>query len=625
NGKPSSMVERDPKNILRSIPASTIQRIEVITIPPAKYDAEGLAGIINIITNKKVDNGYNGTINANYRYPGGPGIGTSFTVKEGKLGISGYGGGSIYNRPVTTSLNTRTTTGANPSNLLQQSSGKTNGRSGYFGTEISYEIDSLNLISGQFNINGDKSSGSGTLTSLLTDNSGILQGYNSVIANNGTGKGLDVSLNYQLGFKADKARLLTFSYRYYTYTNSNNTALNIFNPVNYPTPDYNQANHTIPSEQTFQVDYVQPLKKWNIEAGIKGIFRNNQSNFQYNSLNPVTNQYLLDTTLSNKYTNTQNILAGYNTWQYRGKKWGIKAGIRIEQTVTNGDFVSTASTVHQSYLDFIPSVTANWDFNSGSGINLGFTQRIKRPGINRLNPFVDRSNPNFQSSGNPDLKRVLINDIQLGYHFNKKASVNIGATYDFGKGLDLPIATFDPVTNITNTKYKNIGTFAGVGSFININWPITKKWNFSFNSNIMYFWLNGEVNGVLQENDFLTLGVATSTGYTFNKDWRVSAEFDISGRNPTGIQGHSNGFTSWSFNVNKQLIKNKLSLSASLRNPFTKYRTNQVETNGPDFAQINRNQVYFRSYSMSLNYNFGKLKGEIKKNKRGINNDDVSK
>ena len=79
------------------------------------------------------------------------------------------------------------------------------------------------------------------------------------------------------------------------------------------------------------------------------------------------------------------------------------------------------------------------------------------------------------------------------------------------------------------------------------------------------------------------------------------------------------------FNVNKQLIKNKLSLSASIRNPFTKYRTNQTETNGPDFAQVNRNQVYFRSYSMSLNYNFGKLKGGIKKNKRGINNDDVSK
>jgi ferric enterobactin receptor len=105
NGKPSSMVERDPKNILKSMPASTIERIEVITTPPAKYDAEGLTGIINIVTNKKIDAGYNGSVNMNGRFPaGGPGFGGSLNVKGRKLGASVYLGGSTFDTPPTFSL-----------------------------------------------------------------------------------------------------------------------------------------------------------------------------------------------------------------------------------------------------------------------------------------------------------------------------------------------------------------------------------------------------------------------------------------------------------------------------------------------------------------------------------------
>ena len=622
NGKPSGMVERDPVNILRSMPASTIQRIEVITTPPAKYDAEGLAGIINIITNKKIDNGYNGTVNMNERYPGGPGIGSSFTVKDGKFGISGFGSGSIYSSPSTTSLITRTTTGSAPTSLDQQGNGSSKGRSGSIGTELSYEIDSLNLISGQVSVNGSKSNGNSNQASLLIGQSGIIEGYDLANVNNNHGRGVDASANYQLGFKGDKSKLLTFSYRYSDYSNVNNAGLSTTNRVNYPTPDYNQDNNTSSSEQTVQVDYVKSLKQWNVEAGVKGIFRTNESNFQYNSFNQASSRFILDTALSNQFTNTQKIYAAYNTWQYKGKNWGVKAGLRVEQTVTDADFISSAATVHQSYLNVFPSIAGNWDFKDRSGLNFGFTQRLKRPGISRLNPFVDRSNPNFISSGNPNLQRVLLNAIQIGYHFTKKASVNIAATYNFGHGLDLPVAIFNPATNVTSTTYQNSGDVAGLGGNININYPITKQWNFSLNANSMYFWLSGPVNGVIQNNEFLTVSSSASTGYAFSNGWRANASLDITGRNPTGLQGSSNGFIGSSFSVNKQIVKNKLVLSAAVRNPFTQYRTSKTITNGNDFAQTNVNQVYFRTFSASLNYNFGKLKDGVKKSKRGINNDD---
>ncbi len=112
NGKPSSMVERNYKEILRTMPASSIERIEVITTPPAKYDAEGLAGIINIITNKKLDNGYNGSLNFSERFPnGGPGFGGSFSAKFGKIGMSAFGGASIFKSPQIINSTSRNTFG----------------------------------------------------------------------------------------------------------------------------------------------------------------------------------------------------------------------------------------------------------------------------------------------------------------------------------------------------------------------------------------------------------------------------------------------------------------------------------------------------------------------------------
>jgi ferric enterobactin receptor len=623
NGKPSAMMDHNLKAVLRSIPASTIQRIEVITTPPARYDAEGLAGIINIITNKKVDNGYNGTFNISERFPAtGPTAGTSFTIKDGKFGLSAFGSANTISSPATNNSATRITTGTDPTSLIQQGTFMPYSRNGNFGTELSYEIDSLHLVSGQFSLNGYRSHSPVTRASLLTDPTGIVQAYDLDGANRNTGKGYDGSVNYQLGFKNSKTKLLTFSYRYSDYVSTTDNQVQTTNRINYTTPDNNQNNDFGNIEQTAQVDYVQGLKKWNIEAGVKGIFRKQHSNFLYSSLNPADNLFEPDTALSNKYNSTQDIFAAYNSWQYAGKNWGLKGGLRVEQTITNGNFVSTATTVHQSYLNVIPSIAFNWNFTKLTGINFGFTQRVKRPGIYELNPFTDRSNPDFQTSGNPDLHRVLINDMQLGYHINKKGNVNIGLVYDFARNLDLRVSTFDTANNVTYTTYKNVGKVSALGSNIFINYPITKKWNFSLNANIMRFWLNGDVDGVLQENNFWTVNISSSTGYSFEKGWRVSANFDLSGRNPTGLQGSSTGVTSTAFNVSKQVIKNKLTLSASLRNPFTKYIYGQTDTFGPDFRQTTINQNYFRSVNFSLNYNFGKLKDGIKKTKRGINNDD---
>lgn len=624
NGKPSSMVERSYKEILRSMPASSIERIEVITTPPAKYDAEGLAGIINIITNKRIDNGINGSVNVNQRFPvGGPGVGGSVSAKLGKWGMTAMTGGSIYNTPRTSNLINRATYGEDPTNLIQNGTNISDSKSGYIGYEVSYEADSLNLISGQFNINGNKSDGSGNQNSLLRDNSGILEQYKFENVNNGVGNGMDVALNYQKGFKADKNRLLTFSYRYFRFGNNQNNSISINDKLNYDLPDYQQVNDQRFAEQTIQIDYVYPITKLNIEAGIKAIMRENYSDFQYRSFNSETRQFEVRTAYSNKFANTQNVYGFYNTYQYNIKSWSVKAGARIEQTIMNADFISTESAVRQNYFNVIPSLSVSKKFKKdNSGMNLGYTQRIQRPGIYQLNPFVDKSNPSFERTGNPNLRPALVNDFQLGYNRAKKGSINVAIGGTFFTDLIFPVSAYDPVTNINRISFDNSGTARLLMGNLSMSYPLTKRWNFNMNARVAHGKVRGTVNGASITNSGIMYQIHASTGYRFEKDWRVNASINANGPS-LNLQGTSNAASFTSFSVNKDVVKDKFSLSAAVNNPFAKFRRDHRTTSGPDFDQFNNRWDYFRSFNVSLNYKFGKLKDTIKKNKRGIRNDDV--
>lgn len=624
NGKPSSMMERSYKDVLRSMPASSIERIEVITSPPAKYDAEGLAGIINIITNKKVDNGYNGSLNISERFRvGGPGLGGSVAAKMGKFGISAFGGANIYNNPQTRNRADRSTFGNAATTFLDLSgTNRTKNRNGYIGLEMSYEVDSLNLISTQLNLNGGRSEGYQTQVSSLSGGNSVLQGFRLKGENDGNGRGVDVSLNYQKGFKADKNRLLTLSYRVFSFENNQKGDLDISDRVDYALPDYRQNNDQRFSEQTFQIDYIHPWKKLTIEAGVKGILRNNNSDFQYLTGDEETGQYVVETHMSNKFRNTQNVYGAYNTYQYNFKKWSVKAGARIEQTVIDADFITTESQIKRNYFNVIPSISVSRKLKDNRGINIAYTQRIQRPGIYQLNPFVDRSNPNFERTGNPELRPALVNDVQLGFNSSKKVSLNINLGYNFFRDLFFPVSVYDPVTKITRTSFGNTGTAKLPSMNLNINYPITKKWNVSLNGRMAYGMVRGEVNGILIRNEGLMYFGSLASSYKLEKNWRVSANLNANGPS-VQFQGTSNAMVSSSFSISKDLVKDKVTFSASANNPFNKYRTYYNETFGPDFRQNTYRYDYFRSFNLSLNYKFGKLKEAIKKNKRGIRNDDV--
>ncbi|TDQ09252.1 outer membrane beta-barrel family protein [Pedobacter metabolipauper] len=620
NGKPSALVTHNPKEVLRSMPASAIQKIEVITNPPAKYDAEGFAGIINIVTNKKPGDGYSGTLNFNEAFPaGGPGIGTSFNAKAGKLGVSVFAGGSLAKVPVTLNALQRNTTGTTMTSLIQNGDRRSNSNTGYFGSDISYEWSDLRLISVQFNLSRNSNREIFNLQSdLHALNASVLESYRLKNKFKGNGAGLDASLNYQIGFKSSKSKLLTFSYRYSSYANENNNQLEIGEQVNYPLSGYAQENEAGSDEHTMQGDYVTAFKKWVFESGAKVILRGNKSDYAYRIMNASSGQLETDPLNGNNFSLAQDVLAGYTSIGYTGKQVSVKGGVRLEETLVSGD-------IKQDYLHVVPSLSVGLQLTGSNSLNAGFSQRLKRPGINRLNPFTDRSNPSFESSGNPGLRPSLINNLMLVYNKNGKLSVNLGLGYSMFNNLDFRIFIYDANTRITSSTYANVGKGTALSTDLYLAFNATKTVSFNFNGNLTH--LDLVRHGTeLPETKGLYHNFTVSSSIRPASLWRLNANLNVIGKSPVSksVQSINKAQVNTSFSSSHGLIKDKLSLTATLNNPFKKFRDNKVQTTGLGFLENSTGQQYFRNYKFSLNYNFGRLKDTPKKTRRGIKNDDVS-
>jgi len=628
NGKESALLAKNPSDVLRSMPGTNIVKIEVITTPPAKYDAEGLAGIINIITTKNADQGYNLGINTRYNTLWGPGVNLNGTVKEGKFGFSGYAGLGRQNQ-VTNPISNTQTFFADHSVLTEDGSAYYNSNYKYFSGEFSYEIDSLNLLTASIDYNtGRADNGEGSNTRTALGESILQQFYN---ANNSVSKndGIDASINYQLGFKKSKDQLLTLSYQF-SYSPDDEYNQNLFSDtINYHQPSFRQYNNSGERDQTVQIDYAQPFKKFSLEAGAKGIFRDNFSNYNVDTLvSGESNQYLQNPAQTNDFDYHQDVYSLYNSYQIKLDDWTGKAGLRLEETTINADFSSVGSALNTSYTNFIPSFSLQRKFKNNS-INFGFTERIQRPYISQLNPFVDRSDPQFVSSGNPALKPELSHVFELNYsHFSTGASINTGFSYAFSNN-SIQNVTSLRVENIENkpdtvtyTTYQNLGSNRTLGFNINANVPITKKLSLSLNGLINHLWLQGFYNGELYKNSGYVGNMFSNVSYKFDDGYRIGVNTGyFSGS--VNLQGRSGYFIFNSYVLSKDFLKKNASISLVANNPWSKYWNSSSTTNTPDFSQVNDHEQSYRNFAIRLSYKFGRLNSDIKKNQHGIENDDT--
>ena len=637
NGKESALVAKNPSDILKSMPATNIEKIEVITTPPAKYDAEGLAGIINIVTKKNADQGYNIGFNSRFNTVFGAGYNINGTVKQGKFGASFFGGfgsngdltvgsGNIENifNPATKQVITT---------IDQIGTTRQKGNFHYGGAELSYEIDTLNLLTASVDLFGnDQHQYTNQLSN--TDSLGILtQAFNLNNSNHGTFAGFDASFNYQLGFKKSKDELLTFSYKY-SYSPNKQFNDNLFSDrFKYPLqsyPDYQQYNNAGDRDHTIQVDYASPLnKKISIEAGAKAILRSNYSYYHVDDRDTLTQQYISNEALTNNFTYHQNILSLYNSYQLKMDKWTGKAGLRLEHTGINADFTSAGVTTAPSYNNLIPSISVQRSFKSSS-INFGYTQRIQRPVIFQLNPFVDKSNPTFINTGNPALKPELDNTFELTYSNYTKNSINIGLSYAFSNNSiqnvsslrRVPVAGTDSTTTVTYTTFENLGANKTLGLNVHTNINLTKQFSLGLNGQVNHVWLSGSFNGGMYRNDGFTGHAFGNLRYKFDNGFAVSFNAGYFSGN-VNLQGSSSNFIFNQYLLSKDFLNKKLTLVLVANNPYTKFNTFRNTINSTYFYQESYNQNYYRSFAFRVNFKFGKFNGNIKKNEHGIENDDT--
>lgn len=624
NGKPSGILTRDPKEFLKSMPAAGVQKIEVITTPPSKYESEGLAGIINIITSKKMENGYSGNVNVRNQFPGGPSGNLNFTIKQGNFGASLYGGTGVWRVDGVKITDIRNSFGTStPSSLYSLGTQKTDNQWAWGGGEFSYEIDSLNLVTMEVNPYGGYNEQNLGQHFDIKDG-GVSSGYDLNSKTRYEWGGTDYTLNYQKGFKDKKEHLLTFSYKLFNSSEPQLNDVMFSNRLNYTGLNYKQDNTSKSKEQTAQIDYINPFKKLTIEAGVKAILRNGESNFQYLNFNEAQQIYINDPSQSNVYTNDQNIFGVYNTYTLKLKDWTFKGGARLERTDVTGNFESTNSTVKSDYYNLIPSVSLNRTLKNSQSISLGFTQRIQRPGIWDLNPFVDKSRPNFEYFGNPNLKAALSNNFEMTYSNFKKGSINISLTYNFANNTQQQVYEYFAAENLTRITSYNIGKNKLLGTNANFNYPITGKWNLNASANLNYIWLEGMISGVLTKNNGVTGYANVNTSYKFEKNWKSSISVNY-GAPDVMLQGKSNDSYYIALSGSKDIIKDKLIFSALVANPFQKYRAYRSYNEGVNFTQERIRENPFRRFNLSMNWKFGKLKGSIKKSERSITNDDTKK
>ncbi len=622
NGKESALVAKNPSDVLRAMPATNIEKIEVITTPPAKYDAEGLAGIINIITKKNLDQGYNIGINGRYNSVWGPGMNVNATLKQGKFGMSAFFGFNVR-RDQTSGFGNTQTFFANNSLLQQNGTNTYNGNNRYGNAELSYEIDSLNLLTASIEFYRGKRNQQSKQFSNTLDSNGISdQQYSLTNSGYNIYEGLDAALNYQLGFKRDKNQLLTLSYKF-SYSPNKEYNDNIFSDtLNYALPNYTQYNNAGNKEHTIQLDYVQPIKKITLEAGGKAILRNNFSDFETNNFNDSTAKYEPSPSQSNDFNYHQDIFSLYNSYQYKMEKWIAKAGLRLEHTHISADFLSVGSSVNQDYNNFIPSVSIQRNFKTSS-LNFGYTDRISRPGIYQLNPFVDQSNPKFVSTGNPNLKPELNHTFELNYSNFSKSSINVGLSYAFSTNSIQNVTSLETnnADTFTLTTYQNLGSNSRLGLNGNVSFSIIKDLTISLNVQGAHVWLSGAYNGQMYNNQGYTGDAFFNGGYKFGKGFRFGIDAGIFSGD-VNLQGKSSGYIFSSYVLSKTFMNKKATISLVSNNPYNRLFTFRSYSSTPDFYQSSFGQEPYRTFAIRFNFKFGKLNSEIKKNQRGINNDD---
>jgi outer membrane receptor protein involved in Fe transport len=622
NGRETAMFAQNVKEALKGFPGALITKIEVITSPSAKYDAEGVGGVINIITKKKVV-GYNGSINTWYSSNGWYNINSNFSAKFGKVGMTlYYGAGGGLNVPGRSRMETISFIPASAfkKRLLLGDRRMTNFWN-FGNAEVSWEVDSMNTLSFYGNVSGgfNRNHLNQTITTSTWNGTDSISYYDLGSRNEYPTN--SVGADYIKKFKENKDK--EFSIRTNTEFGNSNTFLNsvMDNPVDLDRYVINNSR-AINRQYTIQSDYTTPFKKERkLESGVKAILRRASSDFDSKERTNSIEDYKLNRDNTDHFQYNQDVYSAYSSFNFKLKKTGFRIGARLEHTEVDGDFVSATTKVSQSYTNLLPNVQATMKLSKVLTMVVTYSDRLQRPYIYNLNPFRNNNDPKNISYGNPDLDPQVIHSLAVQTRLMKGGTfAGVTFTGTYSNNMIVQYATFDARTGVTSTTSGNYGEEIGIGANGNISTKINKDWNVFVNGSIRWSQVKNKMRPS-QTNDGFGGNANLNTSYSINKHFTASGYAGFY-RQGVSIQTQYPLNIWYGINAGYKLFKEKVTVSVGASNFFQKERDWKLQTTDPAFQYTSTSTMPFRGLSASLSWNFGKLTENVSK-KKGVNNDDL--
>lgn len=611
DGRPSSM---DPAQLLNQIPSSSIEKIEIITNPSAKYNPEGMSGIINVILKKEKSSGFNGSYHGSYLYNSYTSGSSSLSLnfKKNKVGVTvriGYYKSIWGNHGVDT--RNYLTNDSLHYQQLTDTSAYTYGNPWYV-VGMDYAINKKNLL--YFESAGWMGTRHGFNDNHynFSDNNNVIQNYSTRNSSNSDPfYGGRFNVGWQSQFKKDDHTLdLDIYYSPNQSTNKHENKQHFFDALNneISTPDYqNTENKIISYDLNIKLDYVLPITdSLKLESGVAVTIADLDEAF-FSESNDSLNVFYPDTNLNNHLLYNETVTAFYVTLGKQFKKLGVKTGVRIENTLLQMELQETKQDFSQNYFSFFPSVHFSYKFKEGNEYQLSYSKRLNRPDTWELNPFSTYTNPYSLWMGNPNLKPEYIDVYEFSYlriwkKFNFNPSIYYRQVNDKKSNL-----TSLNTENITISTTQNIATAQIHGAELIMSYKPTKWWK--LNSSFNYWAINAKDNNLDQviNNSSGWMLQITSTK-TIKKKWTLQLRGRYNAKSER-LQGITYPRYSANVSLGRKILKDKGKINVSYNDIFNTQGWHFVSSDlGNNYSYEKNRKWTSRFVRLSFSYSFGKMK-----------------
>ncbi|MFC4384362.1 TonB-dependent receptor domain-containing protein [Chryseobacterium bernardetii] len=606
NGIPSRIMAKNLKEALKMIPASSIVSVEVITNPSSKYEAEGAAGVVNIITKKKLK-GTSGTLDmtgGNLEHTGN----LSLNMSSGKFNFSAMGNYSEEREKTTSSLiRTNLSNGKQTGSLFQESDMLQTTKGGSASLSAQYKIDSLQTLEASYSYwNGSWPQNGGLFNRYTSADQ--YQEYRQKTQQSGKFNFSEWVLNYQKKFNKEGQELQIIG-----------QASSAADISNYITEQYKPDGKLVFTEQgpndskekewSIQADYSHPFGqegKTSLETGVKYLGNTSKSTYEV-----INSSLPIDPNRSGSMQYKQQIFSAYVTLNFDlGDEWTLRPGIRFENTDINATFQNNAPYTRK-FSNWVPNLLVIKKLGERNELKLDYNERIRRPWIMDLNPYANAADPLNITQGNPYLKPELTRKLELSHTYtgSKNTLLTSSLYYSSNKSAVEQIARVDE-KGISYTMPDNIGESTRMGLNINTVFNPIKSW--TVNAGVEVFHLKFRSNSLGLKNDGTFFNSSISNTVTLLKDLQFSASADY-GNGFITLQGKNTANYSYRFAVKKDLMNNKASLTLAVINPFQNNFKETVYAFAPTFQSTQVNRFYNRAATLTFSWQFGGMRASKEK------------